>query len=84
MIDARIIDEVTENFSRYLPDSLKSVKQDMEKNVRSALQASFERMDLVTREDYEIQVAMVSKLRDRLSELEQRVLQLESTEESAG
>ncbi len=84
MIDARIIDEVTDSLSRYLPDSLKTVKDDVEKNFRSTLQASFERMDLVTREDYEVQLAMVAKLRDRLSELEERVAQLEATKESAG
>jgi len=83
MIDARIIDEISDSFDRYLPDSLKSVKGDVEKNVRSALQSSFERMDLVSREDYEIQVAMVSKLRQRLIDLEQRVTVLEG-QKSAG
>lgn len=83
MIDARIIDEISDNFDRYLPDSFKAVKGDVEKNVRSALQASFERMDLVTREDYEIQVALVTKLRERLDQLEQRVGQLEGQQSNA-
>lgn len=83
MIDARIIDEISESLDRYLPDSFKAVKGDVEKNVRSALQAGFERMDLVTREDYEIQVAMVAKMRDRLVELEQRVAEMEEQKRSA-
>ena len=83
MIDARIIDEISENFNRYLPDSFKAVKGDVEKNVRSAIQGSFERMDLVTREDYEIQVAMVGKLRDRLQLLEERVAQMEAQQGTA-
>ncbi|MGB0865996.1 MAG: accessory factor UbiK family protein [Granulosicoccaceae bacterium] len=78
MIDARIIDEISENLNRYLPDSLKTVKGDVENNIRSALQASLERMELVTREDYEVQVAMVAKMQRRLSELEARIDQLES------
>ncbi len=83
MIDARIIDEISENINRYLPDSLKTVKGDVEQNVRSALQASFERMDLVSREDYEVQLAMVAKLRDRLTELEARVTTIEKGEGGA-
>lgn len=77
MIDARIIDEISESFDRYLPDSLKTVKGDVEKNLRSAVQANLERLELVTREDYEIQVAMVAKMQSRLADLELRVTQLE-------
>jgi len=77
MIDARVIDEISKNVEQYLPDSLKTVKGDVEKNVRSALQGSFEKLDLVTREDYEIQLAIVAKLRARLDALEQRVDALE-------
>lgn len=77
MIDARIIDEISESFDRYLPDSLKTVKGDVEKNIRSAVQANLERLELVTREDYEIQVAMVAKMQKRLTALEEQVAQLE-------
>lgn len=77
MIDARIIDEISESFDRYLPDSLKTVKGDVEKNLRSAVQANLERLELVTREDYEIQVAMVAKMQGRLADLELRITQLE-------
>lgn len=77
MIDARIIDEISESFDRYLPDSLKTVKGDVEKNLRSVVQANLERLELVTREDYEIQVAMVAKMQGRLADLELRVTQLE-------
>lgn len=77
MIDARVLDEISDNFNRYLPDSLKTVKGDIEKNLRSALQASFERVDLVSREDYEVQVAMVEKMRLRLLQLEERIEKIE-------
>lgn len=77
MIDARIIDEISESFDRYLPDSLKTVKGDVKKNLRSAVQANLEKLELVTREDYEIQVAMVAKMQGRLAALELRVTQLE-------
>ena len=54
---------------RYCPQVMKQV---------SALQSSLERMDMVTREDYEIQVALVARLRSRLDALEARVVALES------
>lgn len=78
MIDARVIDEIGDSLNRYLPESLKSVKGDIENNIRSALQASLERMELVSREDYDVQVAMVAKLQRRLADLEQRVERLEA------
>jgi len=49
----------------------------VEKNIRSAVQANLERLELVTREDYEIQVAMVAKMQKRLTALEEQVAQLE-------
>jgi len=78
MIDARVLDEISDSLNRYIPDSLKTVKGDVEANMRSAVQGAFERMDLVTREDYDVQVAMVAKLRVRLEELDARVQAMEA------
>ncbi len=78
MIDSRLLDEISGALGRHLPPSVRSVKDDFEKNARSVLQSSIERMDLVTREDYDIQVALVSRLRARLDALETRVSELEA------
>ncbi len=50
---------------------------DLEKNLRALLGGLFERLDLVTREEYDVQVALVEKARERLAALEARVAELE-------
>lgn len=50
---------------------------DLEKNLRALLGGLFERLDLVTREEYDVQVALVEKARQRLASLEARVAELE-------
>ncbi|MBL8486351.1 MAG: accessory factor UbiK family protein [Rhodocyclaceae bacterium] len=50
---------------------------DLEKNLRALLGGLFSRLDLVTREEYEVQVALLEKARERLAALEARVAEFE-------
>ncbi len=49
----------------------------MEKNLRAGLEALFQRLDLVTREEYEVQVALLARSREQLMALESRIAELE-------
>ena len=49
----------------------------MEKNLHALLQSSLSRLDLVSREEFEVQKAVLAKTRSRLEELEKRVAELE-------
>jgi len=51
--------------------------QDLDKNVRAFMTGAFERMDLVTREDFDIQRALLERAQARLKELEARITELE-------
>ena len=51
--------------------------KDIEKNIKSLVLANLSRLDLVTRDDFEIQVELVRRLRERLAQLEARVAQIE-------
>jgi ubiquinone biosynthesis accessory factor UbiK len=55
-----------------------SPAKDIEKNVKAMLSSGFAKLDLVTREEFEIQSQVLAKTRARLEELEARVAQLES------
>ena len=46
---------------------------DLERNIKALLAQTFQRLDLVTREEFEIQRELLSKLRDRVNELERRL-----------
>ena len=63
-----------------LPPELFQVKDDVKKNLRAAISASLARMDLVTREEFEIQKALLSRTRAMLDELEAKVARLEAME----
>jgi ubiquinone biosynthesis accessory factor UbiK len=73
--------ESVENIARKLadavPEGLKSVREDLEGNFRSVLQASLAKLDLVTREEFEIQEAVLTKTRSKLEALEARLEEIE-------
>lgn len=81
MIDARLLDEIARNFSdnlgKVLPAGASQLKTDFEHNARAALQSTLGKMDLVSREEFDVQTAVLRKTRERLQELEQRLEQLE-------
>ncbi|MGZ5032115.1 MAG: accessory factor UbiK family protein [Usitatibacter sp.] len=52
--------------------------KDLEKNFRGMLSSAFTRMDLVSREEYDVQVQVLARAREKLAALEARIAQLES------
>ncbi len=50
---------------------------DIERNVRAMLNQTFQRLDLVTREEFDIQAEMLARLRERVAQLERTVARLE-------
>ena len=73
MINAKFIDEVVSAVTRALPEGPKII----EKNLRAAMQGVFDRMNLVSREELEVQEEVLQRTRARLQELEQRIAELE-------
>jgi len=73
MIDPKIIDQFVAAVTRVLPDGPKG----FEKNVRAAMQGMFDRLNLVSREELEVQEQVLARTRARLQELEQRLAGLE-------
>ena len=52
--------------------------RDLEKNFRGLLSSAFTRLDLVSREEYDVQVQVLARARERLAALEARVAELEA------
>jgi ubiquinone biosynthesis accessory factor UbiK len=75
MIDSRLFEELRSRIDDALRDS---PAQDVEKNIRALLSAWFERMDLVLREDFEVQKKLLERAQAKLAELEARIAQLEA------
>ena len=77
MFDPKSIDDIATRLSDAIPPGLSSLKEDMEKNFRAILQGALGKMDLVTREEFEVQKGVLAKTRSKLEDLENRVAQME-------
>ena len=77
MIDPRLIDDLARRLGGSLPESLRSLREDLEQNFKATLQAALSRLDLVTREEFDLRSAMLEKARNQLAEMERRLQALE-------
>lgn len=77
MIDLRFIDDLTRRLSEAMPPGMAQAREDIESHFRAVLTGAFERMDLVTREQFDAQRAVLERCRDKLEALEKRLAALE-------
>jgi len=61
-----------------VPEGLRTMREDLENNFRSVLRASLSKLDLVTREEFEVQEAVLARTREKLEALEERLQQFEN------
>ena len=79
MIKAREFEDFVQQFLRLLPKDLSRSREDFEKIVRASLNATFARMNLVTREEFDIQAQLLSNTRAALDDLEKKIATLEKS-----
>ena len=73
------LDDIAERLSGTLPPELEHLRRDLDRNFRAVLQSEFQRLGLVTREEFEAQRAVLRRTREKLEQLEQKVAELEKT-----
>lgn len=78
MLDPKKIEDVVNTITSALPSGLTSMQEDVEKNIRAGLSATFAKLDLVTREEFDVQTQVLHRTREKLEALEQRVAELEA------
>ena len=78
MIDLSQIDELARRLSGLVPPALREGRDEMQDNFKSALQAGLARLDLVTREEFDVQRAVLARTREQLESLRSLVEQLEA------
>jgi len=79
MIDARVLDEIAESVAKLLPPGAAELKQDLERNAKAAVQGGLERLDVVSREEFDIQTKVLARTREKLTDVEARLAALESS-----
>ena len=75
MLNAKIFDDLSAKLSEAMKSS---PAKDIEKNVRALLMQGFAKLDLITREEFDIQAQVLARTREHLTALEARVAALES------
>ncbi len=82
-MDPKVLDDLAHRLADAVPGPLRQLQQDVESNFRSVLQGAFARMNLVTREEFDVQAAVLKRSREILIKLEKRVDELEREKPSA-
>ena len=76
-MDKNSIESLVKKLADTVPQGLKSVREELEQNFRSVLQSGLGKLDLVTREEFEVQEAVLARTREKLDSLEQQLKDLE-------
>jgi hypothetical protein len=71
------LDELAKRISSLIPGDVKHMQDDIENNVHSLLQAGLSKMNLVTREEFDVQSAVLQRTREKLEALEKQMVQLQ-------
>ena len=71
------VESIARKLAEAVPEGLRSVREDLENNFRAVLRSSLSKLDLVTREEFEVQEAVLAKTREKLEALEARLKDLE-------
>jgi hypothetical protein len=78
MIDPKVLDDLSQRLAGSVPSGLKQLQEDLERNFRGMAESALSRMDLVTREELDVQQAVLARTRQKLEALEQKVAELEA------
>jgi len=77
MVNVHVIDNLAERLAALVPPGLREAREDLTANFRSALQSGLRELDLVTREEFDVQRCVLLRTREKIEELEAQVANLE-------
>jgi BMFP domain-containing protein YqiC len=76
--DPRLIDDLARRLAGSVPESVVALRRDLELNFKGVLQGQLARLELVTREEFDVQAAVLKRTRAKLAALEKRLAELEA------
>ena len=77
MIDVSTIDELARRLAELVPNGISEAKADLTDNFRDTLRSGLRKLDLVTRDEFDVQRCVLLRTREKVEALESRVAQLE-------
>ncbi|MDF1761505.1 MAG: accessory factor UbiK family protein [Coxiellaceae bacterium] len=82
MINRKDINDTVKGILDSMPDGVKNLGKDVEENVKSAVTAGFQKMDLVTRDEFDAQAKVLARTREKLEALMKKVDELEGSKKA--
>jgi len=77
-INSNGLDDLAKRLADSVPESLRAFGRDLESNFKAVLQAQLAKLDLVTRQDFDVQAEILERTREKLTALEARLKDLEA------
>lgn len=79
MLDPKFFDNLAKQISNLIPPQIHDFREELEKNIHVTLQGIFSKLDLVSREEFDVQAKLLTKARERLLILEEKIKLYEDT-----
>jgi BMFP domain-containing protein YqiC len=83
MLDPKQLDDLARRLSAALPKGVQVLQEDLQRSLRASLEAGLNKLDLVTREEFDVQAAVLARSRAKLETLEARLAELEEAARAA-
>ena len=83
-MDSHFVEGLARRLADSVPGNLRSAGKDLEQNFRGLLQSAFERMELVSREEFDIQRKVLERTREKLEAVEARIAEIETSGSGEG
>ncbi len=77
-MEAKLIEELARKLAETVPPGVRALQADMENNFRALLESALAKMNLVTREEFEVQRRVLERSREKLAALEAQIAALEA------
>lgn len=82
-INTSALDELARRLAESVPESMRALGRDLESNFKAVLQAQLAKLDLVTRQEFDVQAALLQRSQEKLTALETRLKEIEGKLTSA-
>ncbi len=76
-MDTKLLDNLARQLTESLPEGLRVLQHDLENSMQAGVKSIFSKLDLVTREEFDIQAAVLARTRAKLEALEKQIAALE-------
>ncbi|MBK1643662.1 hypothetical protein CKO25_03100 [Thiocapsa imhoffii] len=77
MLDPKQLDDLAQRLASAMPKGIQMLQEDINRNLRASLESGLGRLNLVTREEFDVQSAVLARSREKLALLEARIAELE-------